>query len=93
MANSPSSWNGESVLPPIQVYTTITGGTCAMTAQLGHARWIMLDNLTDGQILTFGPDKWKVYPLWRRSSPRTLSPAPINNGTSTLGHAIRYDGP
>jgi hypothetical protein len=94
ISNSPNAWNGESVLHPIQVYTSRTGGTCSVVAQLAHARWIMIDNLVDGQILTFGPDKWKVYPLWRRSARKVnMSPIPSDGGTGTLGHAIRYDGP
>lgn len=92
MGNSPNAWNGESVLQPIQVYTSRTGGTCSMTAQLAHARWVMIDNLVDGQILTFGPDKWKVYPLWKRSA-RNFGPSQSSGGTGTMGHAIRYDGP
>jgi hypothetical protein len=94
MLNSPNAWNGESILQPIQVYTTRTGGTVSMTAQLAHARWVMIDNLVDGQILTFGPDKWKVYPVWRRSTRvANMQYSPANGGTGTMGHAIRYDGP
>ncbi|MHB1283046.1 MAG: hypothetical protein ACYCZI_04115 [Metallibacterium scheffleri] len=90
--NSPSAWNGESVLSPIIVYAARPSSLFSQVLQTRHLRWVMLDNLTDGQIVTLGPDRWKMYPLWRRSS-RTLIPTPAGQGTGTLGYAVRYNGP
>jgi hypothetical protein len=91
-ANSPSAWNGESVLSPIIVYAARPSSLFSQVLQTRHLRWVMLDNLTDGQIVTLGPDRWKMYPLWRRSA-RTLSPTAAGQGTGTLGYAVRYNGP
>ncbi|MGC1547221.1 MAG: hypothetical protein WA777_01725 [Rhodanobacter sp.] len=91
--NSPNAWNAESVLSPIVVYTTRPSGFVSPVLQMGHARWVMLDNLVDQQIITMGSERWKCYPVWRRGNARTQTPTPPNGGTGFLGHAIRYDGP
>ena len=91
--NSPSAWNGESVLSPIVVYTFRPSSLYSPVLQTRHIRWVMLDNLVDRQIIDLSPDKWMVYPLWRRSSPRTYGPTPAGGGTGTLGYAVRYTGP
>lgn len=91
MGNSPSAWNKESVLAPIQVYARRKDGFWSMVLQMGHARWVMLDSLNDQQVISLGSDKWKVYPLWRRSA-RELAPTQDSGGTGTLGYALRYDG-
>lgn len=88
LKNLPSSWNGESSLVPVQIHTARPSGFYSMVAELAHARFVMLDNLTDQQIITLGSDRWKVYPWWKRGL-RGVYTA----DTGTLGHAIRYDGP
>jgi hypothetical protein len=90
---TPNAWNGESVLTPIVVYTARPSSFVSPVLQMGHARWVMLDNLLDQQIITLGGDRWKCYPVWRRGTSRKQSPAPTDGGTCFLGHAIRYDGP
>lgn len=86
LSNTPSSWNGESVLVPVTVYAQRPSNLITCVAELGHARFVMLNNLQDQQIITLGSDKWKVYPWWMRS-------VGTNTGTGTYGHAFRYDGP
>lgn len=91
--NSPNAWNGESVLAPIIVYTSRASDLRSPVLQTGHSRWVMIDNLTDGQIITLGSDKWKIYPLWKRGERLMNNVNNSNNsGTATYGHAIRYNG-
>jgi len=91
MQNSPNAWNGEAPLIPVTVYASRPSTLVSCVAELGHARFVMIDNLNDQQIITLGADKWKVYPWWKRSARgNTLTNTP---GTGTFGHAIRYDGP
>lgn len=90
--NSPSGWNGESILIPVTVYASRPSGFNSAVAELEHARFVKLDALSDGQILTLGADRWKVYPWWKRGPPSIGSPSTAV-ATGTLGHAIRYDGP
>ncbi len=87
---SPNTWNGEASLLPI-IATIARGSTkSSIVLQLKHARYLRNDNLSDGQVITLGPDKWKSYPFYRRST------ANRNGGdnatTGTFGWAIRYDG-
>jgi hypothetical protein len=90
--NSPNGWNGESVLLPVTVYAARPSGFVSIVAELAHARFVAIDNLSDQQIITLGSDKWKVYPWWKRSA-RAMPPNSNKPGTATLGHAFRYDGP
>ncbi len=90
--NSPSAWNGESILIPVTVYASRPSGFYSAVAELAHARFVRLDSLSDGQIITLGSDRWKVYPWWRRSPYHTGNYGVSDTGTGTLGHAIRYDG-
>ena len=85
--NSPSGWNGESILIPVTVYASRPSGFNSAVAELAHARFVMLDTLSDGQIITLGPDRWKVYPWWKRGLRGVHT-----SDTGTVGHAIRYDG-
>lgn len=91
--NSPNQWNGEAILSPILVYTARASNLSSPILQTGHIRWVMIDNLTDGQVITIGSDKWKIYPLWKRGSRYIGSLNELNNsGTSTYGYAVRYNG-
>lgn len=90
LPNSPSSWNGEAILQPVTVYAPRPSGFVSAVAELAHARFVSIDNLTDQQIITLGSDRWKIYPWWKRGV-RGMPPAGIDS--ATLGHAIRYDGP
>ena len=84
----PSAWSSETVLLPIQAFSTAYGSSkLAMVADLAHARACRIDNLTPGQIITLGADEWKVFPWYLKSA------APSSTSTGGLGLAIRYDGP
>ncbi len=86
--NSPSAWNAESILIPVSVYATRPSGFVSTVAELAHARFTMIDNVVDQQILLLGSDRWKVYPWWKRGARGVYA---ADSGTA--GHAIRYDGP
>jgi hypothetical protein len=84
----PSAWSSETVLLPIQMFSTAYGSSkVAMVADLAHARACRINNLTPGQIITLGADKWKAFPWYLKSA------APSSTSTGGLGWAIRYDGP
>ena len=89
---SPSAWNGESVLVPIQVITSRPSNLWSLVGELTHARYVRLDNLEPGQLITLGPDRWKVYPFYRKDATARDGGDGIDH-TGTLGWAIRYDGP
>lgn len=92
ITRQPNLWNGESVPIPIQPYRLFAETKVAMVADIKHARYIRITNYAPGQVINFGPDRWKVFPFFRKnaSSPSQSSSA---KDTGTYGWMIRYDGP
>lgn len=91
---SPNVWNSESILFPLRAYASRPSGFYSPVLECAHARGVRIDNLTDQQIITIGSDKWKIYPVFKRSSWNYQSGPPAQGtGSWYAGHAIRYDGP
>ena len=88
---SPSAWNGESPLLPIQAYVWRASAKCSLVVDMRHARYLRIDNYEPGQIITLGGDSWKVYPFYRKASSARNGGIGIDH-TGTFGWAIRYDG-
>lgn len=88
IARQPNTWDQEAVLIPIRVYASRAGGFISPVLECAHARFVNIANLGDGQTITLGADRWRVYPAWHRGT-AFLS----NAGSWWLGHAFRYDGP
>jgi hypothetical protein len=86
----PNQWNGESVLIPIRVYASRPSNFYSVVLECAGARLVNLANLTDGQIITLGSDRWKVFPFWCRS---TVTGSGAEDGSWYAGLAYRYDGP
>jgi hypothetical protein len=84
----PSAWNSDTVLLPIQAFSTAYGSSkVAMVLDIANARAVRIDNLQPSDIITLGPDRWKIYPWY-------LKAATSSSTTSgPHGWAIRYDGP
>ncbi|KAF1009055.1 MAG: hypothetical protein GAK28_00688 [Luteibacter sp.] len=92
ITRQPNVWNGETVPIPIQPYRQLPETKVAMVADLKNARYMRITNYTPGQIITLGPDRWKVFPFFRKNA----SSADQSNSaqdTGTFGWMIRYDGP
>lgn len=89
----PNAWNSESVLVPIQVWIPRSAGNkVSLIADLAHARHLRIDNHTPGELITLGPDTWKVFPCFRKDSSVRNGGGGITH-TGTMGFAVRYDGP
>lgn len=90
----PSIWNSEAVLLPIRCFKARPSFKSSLIADLENARHIRIDNLSPGDILTLGSDKWRVFPWYRKSSStRDGGGSAGLNNTGTFGWAIRYEGP
>ena len=65
-----------------------------IVASLAHARYCRLDNLVAGQVITFGPEAWKVYPMHARNDQQRDGVAwgTGSQHSGTFGVAIRYTG-
>lgn len=95
MLDNPSvNPTGQTTLVPIQPVIDRGSSKVSMVADLLYARYVRLDTLNPGDVVTFGGDKWKVYPVYKRSS---AVRSPVGNTqlkhSGTYGYAIRYDGP
>ena len=89
----PSVWNSEATLLPIRVLKERPSFKASLIADIANARYVRIDNLTPGDVLTLGADRWKVFPWYvKNSAARNGSTAAISH-TGTFGWAIRYQGP
>jgi hypothetical protein len=88
----PSAWNAESALLPLRCYFRRPSGMLSLIVDCEHARLLRIDNLTPGDVLTLGSDKWKVYP-WHRKNIAARNGCWPGDHTGTFGWAIRYLGP
>ena len=88
----PSVWNSESTLLPIRAFKERPSFKSSLIADLSNARHFRVDNVTPGDILVIGSDKWKVFPWYRKNSAARNGGIDINH-TGTFGWAIRYEGP
>lgn len=90
----PSTYNEAEVLVPIQAAVQRPDDLQSLILSLRHARYMRMDNVTPGQVITYGGDQWKCYPMYAKNT--------VNrNGVSwptgaqhsgTMGVAIRYPG-
>lgn len=88
----PTNLNGGHVLLPAKcvVHRPSQGRTIAL--QHEHLRWIRNDLLENEQIIQYGSDKWKCYPVLRRNTAQRNGGQGITH-SGTFGYAVRYDGP
>lgn len=90
----PSASSESDVLLPIHVLLAREAQGQTIVASLAHARYCRLDNLVAGQLITFGDDSWKVYPIYSRNEQQrdgvTWGTGAQHSGT--FGVAIRYTG-
>jgi hypothetical protein len=88
----PSAWNAEAVLLPLRCYFRRPSSMLSLIVDCEHARLLRIDNLTPGDVLTLGSDKWKVYP-WHRKNTAARNGGHAIDHTGTFGWAVRYLGP
>jgi hypothetical protein len=91
-AQQPSAWNAEAVLLPLRCYFRRPSNMLSLIVDCEHARLLRIDNLTPGDVLTLGSDKWKVYP-WHRKNTAARNAGHSVDHTGTFGWAVRYLGP
>lgn len=90
----PSLFNEAEVLLPIYIPMRRTNSVDTIVGVLRHARMLRLDNTSPGDIITYGGDQWKCYPLYAKN---TTDRNGINWTTGaqhsgTVGIALRYPG-
>lgn len=90
VGRSPSPWNGEAPLLPIQLFIDRPESKRSLVVDLQNARTLRVDNYSPGQIVTLGSDQWRVYPFYRKNSDERDGRNPADH-SGTMGWAIRYD--
>ena len=91
----PSQFNQATTLLPIHVLVARTSQGQTIAASLVHARYCRLDNVVAGEIIPYGSDLWKLYPMHSRNE-QQRDGVSWNTGaqhTGTFGIAIRWTGP
>lgn len=95
--NSPGVASASTVLVPVKCVKKRPQNGLTIVANLANARFCMIDYLAPGQIITYGPDRWKIYPLLRRNlavrGGSTNAQTGANAHSGAIGYAIRYTGP
>lgn len=90
----PNVANQATILVPIKCIKPRTSAGRTIVANLNNARYTRIDNIVPGEIITFGAEQWKIYPMLRKDST-------VRNGvgwstgathSGTFGYAIRYTG-
>lgn len=89
IAQTPSAFTSIPILVPIRTLVnrpTLYARSFAL--ELRHSRAIRLDNNLPEDVLTYGSETWKLYPLLRRDG-NTPNPVGTFQHTGTYGYAIR----
>lgn len=91
----PSLFNQATPLLPIHALVARASQGQTIAASLAHARYCRLDHVVAGEVLTYGSDDWKVYPLHSRNDAQRDGVTWITGAqhSGTFGVAIRYTGP
>lgn len=96
-AYQPNAWNGETALMPIQAALVRPSSKISWVLNaLSDARYVRIDNITPGDVVMLGSEKWMVFPWWRKNAAARdgfHGGSGGANDTGTFGHAFRYDGP
>jgi hypothetical protein len=94
LCSSPNTFNNSSILIPIKFLINRASNGVTPVAQLKNIRFLMIDNLDPGEIITIGSEEWKIYPQYRKNTAsRSTNASTQPTHSDTLGVAIRYTGP
>lgn len=93
LTSLPNLSNQATILLPVKGIAVRFNGGKTIVANPKNVRYCRIDNVTPGEIITFGPDQWKVYPFFRKD---ILNRNGLNFGnmqqSGTFAYAIRYTG-
>ncbi|UAG58573.1 putative structural protein [Pseudomonas phage Kaya] len=90
----PNLSNQATVLVPVKAIAYRLDGGRTIVANPKNVRYMRLDNVVPGEIVSFGADQWKCYPMLRKDS-TVRNGQNWTNGqahTGTWGYAIKYTG-
>ncbi|PTS85480.1 hypothetical protein DBR00_06795 [Pseudomonas sp. HMWF032] len=88
----PNTWNSEAVLLPIRAFITRPSSKLSLALELINARFTRVDNHEPGEVITFGSERWKIFPGYRKDVVNRNGGTNIQH-SGTFGWAVRYEGP
>lgn len=90
----PSLFNESEVLLPIYIPMRRVDNVDTIVGVLRHARMMRLDNVSVGDVITYGSDQWKCYPLYSKNGVERNGVAWTTGAyhSGTVGVALRYPG-
>jgi hypothetical protein len=88
---SPSAWNQATLLVPASIRVRRASDLYTTVHTLRHARLCRIDNLQPGDIIQYGADQWKVFPLYCKNAAERfgVSWATGAEHSGTFGVALR----
>lgn len=92
MRSTPSRANFGATLVPAYMFELAADNRTLPVLQLHHLRHCRIDHHTPGEVIEFGPDKWKLYPNFRKNAAEPLF-AGARDHSGCHGFAVRYYGP
>lgn len=93
VAYSPSAWNTEAPLLPIMGHVWRASSKCSLVVDVRNARYVRVDNYEPEQVISIGPDRWRIYPFHQKNTSERNGASSGIGHSGTFGIAIRYDGP
>lgn len=90
--NTLNTWNSQTMLCPVYVQTNRNGNFTSFVGDIPHVRYIRVDNLGDGDIISVGGQQWITFPHMKKDS-TVVDSGNASNHSSVCGWAIKYDGP
>lgn len=93
LTSLPNLSNSATVLLPIKAIARRPSNRLTVVLNLNNVRYCRNDNIDAGEIITYGGEKWKVYPFYRKDG--TLRDG-VHGGakhSGTFAYAVRYLGP
>lgn len=93
IARQLSAWSSNSCLLPVQLSFIGESNKSILACEIQHARYFRVDNYEPLEIVTYGSDKWMVFPFHKKNTSQRVGATTTKvDHTGTLGWAIRYEG-
>lgn len=92
LGRSPNTWNNEAILFPFYIMFPRPDNGNSLIGNLSHVRALRMDFIESQTIIDLSPDKWKVYPAYKKSTGSFAGGIQNQTTSGGMGIAVRYDG-
>lgn len=92
IASLPNLYNQATILIPVKCVVARASGGRTIVAQPANIRHCRIDNNVPGEIITFGSEQWKLYPIYRKNNSRRNLSSAYDKDSGSLGMAVKYQG-